>query len=378
MRLSAEANHRSRLSRKFLPPFGIFPVFGRTRKNLFPAVIGVTLAACAALLLAAPVTMAQSDSSQTGEVVANLAAGRVVIAVVKDAMLVGTVENAVEVQTLPPTPVLLASERFGVFLGPVDWWSPPFKREIAELNQELPRLHTYAVATPPHLGQSQGGDEPSEIEITGQSLQQRLNELAQSLHSPLNLPPDKPFAQLIVADYFAGYGPEVWQLSYSIDQEEREDNFWTTRIEGPAFLQFWPPEKAQPRTLVEFHYPPEDASPSLLELLRQKDPRVERIVQSDPVMADVAQHFLDGTCNKIRAADATQFLRATLDAIAPPHARETIGILHPETGFSWILAPPPEAPIHRENRPPGAPTLESQSSPAPQPQSSEAPTLQPH
>ncbi|MDE3170263.1 MAG: hypothetical protein KGL75_08975 [Acidobacteriota bacterium] len=311
--------------------------------------------------------MAQSDSGQTGEVVANLAAGRVVIAVVKDAMLVGTVENPIEAQTLPPTPVQLTSERFGVYLGPVDWWSPPSEREIAELNQEIPRLHTYAVATPPHLGQSQGGDEPSDIEITGQSLQQRLNELAQSLHSPLNLPPDKPFAQLIVADYFAGYGPEVWQLAYSADQEEREDSFWTTRIEGPRYLQFWPPEKGQPRTLVEFRYPPEDPSPTLLQLLQQKDPRVERVIQSDPAMADVAQHFLDGTSNKVRAADATQFLQAVLDATAPLHAREIIGILHPETGFSWILAPAPEEPIHRENRPAGAPTLESSAPPAPAP-----------
>lgn len=332
----------------------------RARTDSFSAIAGLILAACATIfLVAAPPAIAQSDNgSQIGEVVANLAAGRVVIAVVKDAILVGTMENPIEVNTLPPTPVLLSSERFGVYLGPADWWSPPSKREIAELNQELPRLHTYAVARPPHLGQSQGGDQPSDIEITGQSLQQRLNDLAQSLHNQLDLPPKEPFAQLIVADYFAGYGPEIWQLSYSINQEEQEDDFWTTRVEGPTYLQFWPPEKGQPRTLVEFDYP-ENASPSLLQLLQRKDPRVERVIQSDPAMASVAQHFLDGTCGKVRAADATQFLRAVLDAIAPPHARETIGILHPETGFSWILSPPPEAPIHRENRPPGAPTLQS-------------------
>ncbi|MGA9884100.1 MAG: hypothetical protein WBQ34_10305 [Candidatus Acidiferrales bacterium] len=316
------------------------------------------LIACAAMLLSAPLgTMAQSgETGNNHEVVANLAAGRVIIAVVKDAILVGTVENPLEVHTIPPIPVQLASERFGVFLGPVDWWSPPSKREIGELDQELPRLHTYAVATPPHLGQSKGGDQPAEIEITGESLQRRLNQLAESLHGLLNLPPKEPFAQLIVVDYFPGYGPEIWQLSYSIDQEEQEGDFWTTRVDGPTYLQFWPPEKGQPRTLVEFDYPQQGASLSLLKLLQQQDPRVERIVQSDPAMNEVAQHLLDGTSNKVRAADASQFLRAVLDAVAPPHARETFGVLRPDTGFSWVLPPPPAAPIHHENRPPGAPT----------------------
>lgn len=360
MRLLAELDFRPSLRPRSFPPFGGLPGAQSGRLKLSRLGLAAILALFSAALLAMAIpAAAQSDTdNSTNEVVANLAAGRVVIAVVKDAILVGTLENPIEVQTVPPTPVLLSSERFGVFLGPVDWWSPPSQREIGELNQELPRLHTYAVAAPPHLGQSQGGDQPLEIEITGESLQQRLNALAQSLHSQLNWPPNEPFAQLIVADYFAGYGPEIWQLSYRIEQEQQEGEFWTSAIDPPTYLQFWPPEKGQPRTLVEFDYPSQDAPPSVLQLLQQKDPRVERVVQSDSVMSDVAQNFLDGTCNKVRAADATQFLRAVLDAIAPPQARETVGILNPDTGFRWVLAPPPEKPIHRENRPPGAPTLQ--------------------
>ncbi|HVB87666.1 MAG TPA: hypothetical protein VNK23_13475 [Candidatus Dormibacteraeota bacterium] len=328
--------------------------------NTPPLPVSFCLALCATILLSLPLAaFAQSTIGKVnGEVVADLAAGRVVIAVVKDAILVGTLENPIEVHTLPPTPVLLSSERFGVFLGPADWWSPPGQREIAALDQELPRLRTYAVAMPPHLGRSNGGDQPKEIEMIGQSLQQRLDQLAESLHGPLNLPPDDPFAQLVVADYFAGYGPEIWRLSYKLDQEQQSDNFWTSGVERPTYLQFYPPEKGQPRTIVEFDYPADNPPPSVLDLLRQQDSRVQRVVESDPTMRDVAQHFLDGTSNKVRAADATQFLRAVLDAIAPPHARETVGILHPETGFNWILAPPPEAPAHREKRPTGAPTLQ--------------------
>jgi hypothetical protein len=313
------------------------------------------------VLANAPEGLGQSSpGAATGEIVANLAAGRVVIAVVKDAILVGTVENPIEAQTLPPTPVLLSNDRFGVFLGPVDWWSPSSKQKIAQLNEEIPRLRTYAVAMPPHLGQSQGGDQPVEIELTGQSLGQRLNELAQSLHSQLTLPPNEPFAELIVADYFASYGPEIWQLSYGIEQEEQSDDYWTTRVPPPTYLQFWPPEKGQPRTLVEFDYPAANAPSSILDLLRQRDPRIEGVVDSDPAINEVAGHFLDGTAEKVRSADAIQFLRAVLDAVAPPHARETFGILREESGFSWILAPPPEPPAEHPKQPPGAPTLTKQ------------------
>ena len=249
---------------------------------------------------------------------ADLAAGRVVIAVVKDAILVGTVENPIEEGTHPPIPVPIASDRLGVILGAVDWLSPSSHQELA-----------------------------------------RLDQLAPQLHAKLDLPESEPLAELIVVDYLPGYGQEVWQLSYGIQQEEQDNDYWTTRVLRPAYLQFWPPEKGQPRTLVEFAYPPENPPPTLLELLRNHDPRLEKITASDPKMAEVATRFLQGESNKISAADATQFLRAALDAIAPPNAPETMARITEEDGFSWILAPPPEpkSALVPEARPAGAPTL---------------------
>ena len=74
-------------------------------------VIGAALLAVAPVL---PVAHAQQPGTPTEEVVANLAAGRVVIAVVKDAILVGTVENPIEAgRTLrfrfPSRPIASAS-----------------------------------------------------------------------------------------------------------------------------------------------------------------------------------------------------------------------------------------------------------------------------
>ncbi len=307
----------------------------------------------------APPAAAQYPGEPAGEIVANLAAGRVVIFVAKDAIVVATLENPIEVNTRPPEPVVLASERFGVLLGPVEWHAPASPQYVALLVRELPHLRTLPVAALPHLGQSQGGDEAADIEAVGQAFFERLNQIVQSLHGKLNLPEGEPLIQLIIADYLAGYGPEVWQLSYGIQQEEEKNSYWTTRALNPEYLQVWPPEKGQPHTLLEFDYPPENARPSLLDLLRQGDPRIAAVRTADPRLAAVEDRILNGSVNKVLSADAVQFLRAALDALAPPRARETIGVLHKETGFSWILPPPaPPAPRLPQNRPPEAPTLQ--------------------
>ena len=322
-------------------------------------VLLVSLVAAVCALFGLP-AFAQDETTPTEETVANLAAGRVVIAVVKNAILVATLENPIEAETRPPTPVPLSTARLGVLLGPVLWWSPSSKIELARLDQELPQLHSHLIANVPHLQAEQGGAEASDMESIGQGLFERLNNVAQNLHSKIDVPPNEPLIQLVVADYLAGYGPEIWQLSFGIKQQEEQSGYWTTRVLHPAYLQFWPPEKGQPHTLVEFAYPPENAPPSLLNLLREKDPRLEKILSADPKMAEVAGRLLQGDSAKVSAADATQFLRATLDAIAPPNAREIMASITEDNGFQWILAPPPEpkSNLQRSGRPADAPSLQ--------------------
>ena len=122
----------------------------------------------------------ETAGAPTEEIVVNLASGRVVIAVVKDAILIGTVETPIEPQTHVPTPVELGSERAGILLGAVDWFSPSTQKTLARLDSELPHLHsdTPVQQAGPHLAQSQGGDEAADIEVIGQNLLERLNELA--------------------------------------------------------------------------------------------------------------------------------------------------------------------------------------------------------
>jgi hypothetical protein len=315
-----------------------------------------------------PATAQQVQDLPSEEIVVNFAAGRVVIAVVKDAILIGTIEDKIESQTHPPIPMAMNRTRAGILLGAVDWFSPSSQLQLARLDTELPHLHGHVIAPGPHLNQAQTTAEASDIESVGQNLYERMNTVVGNLHGKLDWPQNEPVAQLILADYIQGYGPEVWELSFNLKQEMQRLDYYDTQVSHPTYLQSWPPEKGQPHTLVEFQYPPEKAAPTLLDLLRQKDPRLEKICASDAKMRQVADLFLQGQSGKIIAADATQFLRAALAILAPQDARQTMAIIGIESGFDWILRPPPEpkratVQADEQERPADAPSLLKGSSP---------------
>jgi len=332
------------------------------RKLLWMTATSFLLAWAATLFLCVSFVSAQQMSeTPREEIVANLAAGRVIVAVVKDAILVATVENPIEAQTRPPIPVQLSSERLAVTLGAMDWFSPSSHEELASIATELPHLRSHLTPAGPHLQQGEGGSEASDIEAIGQGVMERLNEVARQLHNKIDQPANEPLAELILADFLTGYGAEVWQLTYDMEQEQQQGDYWDTRVLRPKYLQFWPPEKGLPHTLVEFAYPPENVPPSLLDALRQKDPRIEKVIASDPAMAEVASRFVEGDSKKIRSQDGIQFLRAAVAAISPPNSRQTFAVIGQESGFAWVLPPPsePKMPGLRKEQPrePGAPSL---------------------
>jgi hypothetical protein len=328
----------------------------------------VFASALATVLALGPSSTPAQETSEapSEEVVVNFATGRVTIAVVKDAIIVATVENPIEPQTHPPIPVQLDARRVGVLLGAVDWFSPSAQIELARLDRELPRLRSRFASPVPGLqtapARPQALAEATDLEGVGQGVLERLNQVASSLHAKVAWPPTEPLVQLILAGYVEGYGPEVWQLSFPLAQEMRKLDYYDTRITRPVYLQFWPPEKDQLHSLLEFQYPPENKSPTLLELLRTKDPRIEKICSADPKMREVADRFLQGDYRKILAADATPFLRAAISATTLPQLRQTLAVIGFESGFEWVLRPPAEpksaAPQQAEkDRPQGAPSL---------------------
>lgn len=289
------------------------------------------------------------------EIVANLAAGRAVIAVVKDAIVMGSLEDRIEPQTLPPAIVALSSRRAAVLLGAAEWIEPAIHSALARLPLELPRLHPHGSLSSPHLQPTAGG-EAIDVEAFGQALLDRLNQVAAHVHGKLDIPPGQPVVELILADYVEDYGPEVWLLTYSLEQQPERGDYWTTQFSQPQYQQMWPPEKGQPHSLVEFSYPPDDAKQPVLDLLRRGSSGTADVAQRYP---EVASALLAGESRKILAAGATSFLRSCLQALAVPSARAELAVVSQEQGFQWIIPPPAEdkSPPLEPSRPPGAPTL---------------------
>ena len=332
------------------------PAAARPHRNLFPLLwpaFFLPLFLAAAVPLPLP-GQAQQPTAE-GEWVANLAAGRLLIAVVKGGMVIASVENPVEPGTRPPQIIPLAGNRVGVLLGAVDWSYLSPKTQIARLGTELPRLRMRRSGGEGRPRLQPGGPVVgSEAEQVGLGLLERLRDVATHIHGQLDLGPDDPIVELVLAGYDEENGGEVWLLKYTVTQEQERGDYWETRVMRPSYHCLWPPEKGQPHNLVEVRYPAADSDPSLADLLHQGDSRLVRIRESDRALAKVADQLVGGESQKANFTDTEQFLRATLGAIAPENAKQAIATISGKEGFAWVLEPPSEKPP----RPPGAPSLQ--------------------
>ena len=295
------------------------------------------------------------------EIVANLAAGRVVIFVAADGIVVGTLENPIEPETRPPVIVPISSRRVAVLLGAVDWFFPATGQVAMRFDQELPRLVSHIRGGGPHLGQTESGT--SDIEQTGLAVLGRHRNVAGALHAEVDLSEGEPLFELLLVGYVENYGPEVWDLQYRIIQEPLRGEYWQTRVLRPSYNQLYPPEKHQPHGLIEIHYPPSSQAPPLSELLAIGDPSLIGLRSGDPALARAVDSVEHGKTQKARVAEAEPFLRAAFAAIGPQSPGETIALIDEQKGFAWILAPPsPPKPAlgeekTKESRPPDAPSL---------------------
>jgi hypothetical protein len=306
-------------------------------------------ALAAFFLLAAPAAIhaQQTEQPPAEEFVANLAAGRVVIAVVKDAIVIATIENPIEVQTHVPAPVPVSSLRAEILLGAVDWQSPSSQVQIARLDRELSHLRTSSLAGPktnsaPTLGGASANAEAVDLEGIGQGLFERFNDITRNIHGKITLPRGEPLAQLVVVGYARDYGPEIWLLTFDVKQDIQREDYYNTHVTRPTFFQYWPPEKGEPHTLIEFQYPPENPSPTVYDLLKNHDPRLEKIISSDAKMSQVASLLMAGDSKKILGVDAVQFLRAVIGAISTEKTRVTVSTITEDNGLQWVLQPPAE------------------------------------
>ncbi len=295
--------------------------------------------------------------AQEQELVANLASGRVLMCVTKDGIFVSVVENKVEPESHPPIVMPLSGRRIAVLLGATEWLDPSSGEKPLLLAEELPKL-IGAVATGPRLQQEQGND----IEKLGIALLEPLRSITRKLHRKIDLAEDEPLLELLLVGYAEDYGPEVWHLKYRITQEALRGEYWQTRILRPSYNQLYPPEKGQPRTLMEVEYPPQrEPAPTTLALIQQGDPRLAALGQSSPPAAKALDSLLRGESHKAPMAEVSELLRAALNATTPPEQSQIIAVISERNGFQWVLAPP--QPVHKAEegtpgaRPAGAPSL---------------------
>lgn len=287
------------------------------------------------------------------ELVANLAAGRVLIYVAKDGIAIGAVEKHIEAESRPPVVVQLSGRRAAILLGAVEWLEFGSGAPSARMDRELLRV-AGQFASGKRLQQEHAED----IEAVGLGMLEALRKMTERLHHKLDLGPEEPLVELLLIGYVQDYGPEVWSLRYRIVQEPLRGNYWHTRLLRPRYTQLYPPEKSQPHTLIEVRYPAEDSSPGLLEQWNQ-EPKLAPLRTGDTQLVQAAELLATGQSQKAKLDDAAAWMRAALNTLTPPNNTQILAVITEEKGFDWILAPP-KAPARAEEaapREPAAPTL---------------------
>ena len=305
-----------------------------------------------------PSARAQENAAQ--EVAVNLAEGRVIVCAAKDGIIVATAETHSEPGSHQPVIVALSALRAGVLLGAVEWIQPESSDKPIRLDSELERIAAAALNT---SGRPQYSDAATDIESIGVALLERVREVAGQLHHKINIGENEPILRLVLVDYVPDYGPEAWTVDYHIRQDALANEYWRTRVLRPSYNQLYPPEKGQPRTLIEVRYPPANratAEAELLDLLRQNDPRLAQLRAANEVLAKSVALVAGGESQKSVATSDADFLRAALPAVLPPETKLTMALIDFDRGFKWLIQPPASAtpaPANAKPREPDAPTL---------------------
>jgi hypothetical protein len=308
------------------------------RRVVFPAFW--FLATLASMGLTAPQIGRAQQPAPARDVVANFAAGRVEICAAKATLLIATADEPIEPGSQPPEIFGLGTGRLGILLGAVEWIEPgsgappdQFAQDLIKIGHDAPGAQTEAVA----------GNEASDIELLGIALLERIRAQAEGFHHKIDLAADEPLVELIVADYVEGYGFEAWLLRYNVTQQTLGNDYWVTRVSRPNYTQLYPPDKGEPRTLVEVSYPPEATTPSLLDRLQRDDPALQNIRSASPELNRATTEILAGQSPKSIATDDADFLRAAMPVITRAEARLALVEITEDRDVVWVVGAPAHA-----------------------------------
>jgi hypothetical protein len=328
--------------------------FNKSMKLLKHMLLAPILVCCGAGSTATQVFAAPQDAD---EIVANLAGGRVIIHVANEKIVLAAIDQPQEIKSIPPRLMDLDATHVAILLGAIEWQIPSqpkavrLDRDFVRLTKKDPRY------------QSDPGEAAPDLEQVGVSFLERLRPLVSQLHHKIDLQPDEPIFEAVIIGYAPdNYGPEVWVLEYHVEQSDAgaKEDYLQTRLLRPRYTQLYPPEKHQPRTLIEARYPADLKDVPLLGLIESNDPKIAKLRNSEPRWGKVLELINKGQAQKANPTDAADFLRAALPLIAG-NQRFILGTIEQQHGFDWIV--PPDEPIEPKqsdadkNRPPEAPTL---------------------
>lgn len=308
------------------------------------------------LLASAPAVPAQEE-----EIVANLAGGRVLVHVAKDAIVFSAIDHPLEIKSVPPRAAQIDPSHIGILFGASEWQISAQPKPI-RLDHDIDRPAPYDAR------HHQPGDPETDLEQIGVLFLERLRPLVSQLHHKIELKPDEPLFEMVLIGYAKDYGPEVWLIEFRAEQESvsATSDYWQTHILRPRFTQLYPPEKHEAKTLVEARFPADLPDTPLLGLIQQNDPRIARLRSSDARFAKVVDLIEKGQAQKANSTDAADFMRAALPLIAG-NAPFILGTMGEDGTFQWLVPPEesidPQKQAGDKNRPPDAPTLRKKPTP---------------
>lgn len=290
----------------------------------------------------------RAQENRGGEIVANLATGRVILCVAHDAIIVAATGGGGEIGSHPPAVLPVSSGRIGVLVGAIDWTAPD-SAKVTRLDAELPAAAANALRRP----KQKPAEEPSEIEDIGVGMLEQIRPLVDQIHHKLDLTPDEPLVELILVDYVQNYGPEIWNLQYRVRQENLGNDFWQTHILRPAYIQLYPPEKGQPRTFIETDYPETIQNLQLTERLARHDPQLDRLARSSREISEAVDSIASGNSVKALPSPTSDFMRAAIPLAGGNEQNLVMALLDMNRGFQWVLAPREPIPPGKTQQQPG-------------------------
>jgi hypothetical protein len=314
----------------------------------------------AATLVPSALTDAKAQQVRAVNIGVRKAVGRVVFCVTKDTIVIAAADDGAAAAlrapgSAPPRMPAIApagAGRIAVVLGATDWTRddgepmlldqelPAIARKVASMTEKVDRLDQSA----------------TDIESIGVELLEFVRPFVDDIHYKLDLADDEPLIQVLLAGYTEGYGPEIWDLRYRVQQRNMGNDYWATRPLRPSYHQLYPPEKGQPRTFIEARYPAKLA-PLGLARAAQSDPAVIPVRNSSPEISGAVAAILKGESNKADTRPAQDFMRLALPLVAGGQAKLAIGAIDQRYRFQWLLEPENAPPAPAEPGEPERPSL---------------------